>query len=535
MSKKQNILVLILVLLCLTLFFFRLGARPLWDTDEGMHASTSKDMVLSGDWITPTFNGESFYDKPILYNWLAALAFMVFGFTEFAARLPAAVLGLGCVMVTYFLGRRMFGSMVGFFGGVILATSPEFIILSRVVVHDISLVFFVTLALFFFYLGFTSENHRKACFFLFYASSGFAVLAKGPVGVVLPTLIIGLFLFLKGKLRFLKEMQVGWGVLIFLMVAAPWYVLISLKNSDYAGYFFVKQNLMNFLSSEEARHPRPFYYYFRILLGGFFPWSFFLPLTLIRALWGRIREVDERTLFLVVWCGVIFLFFSTARSKLGPYILPLFPPAALLVGGLWSDLICVPTATLRKGFLCSYIPIVIILSAGLVYILTNPPVHLEVKYGIDLMRINYLAFLMVGIVTFSFLMFFRGHYKLFFSANAGLIVSLILLFIVLLVPLINPYRSTKRLAFKLDSMVFPGEKLVVYLAIRDSALFYTDRKMLVLHNPKQLIDFFSSNKRAFCIIRKDHFEEIKNEELKRNAYVIDKEGRDLIISNDRLT
>ncbi len=531
---KQSILVLILVLLCLTLFFFRLGARPLWDTDEGMHASTSKDMVLSGDWITPTFNGESFYDKPILYNWLAALAFMVFGFTEFAARLPAAVLGLGCVMVTYFLGRRMFGSMVGFFGGVILATSPEFIILSRVVVHDISLVFFVTLALFFFYLGLTSENHRKAYFFLFYASSGFAVLAKGPIGVILPTLIIGLFLFLKGKLRFLKEMQVGWGVLIFLMVAAPWYVLISLKNSDYAGYFFVKQNLMNFLSSEEARHPRPFYYYFPILLGGFFPWSFFLPLTLIRALWGRIREVDERTLFLVVWCGVILLFFSTARSKLSPYILPIFPPAAVLVGGLWSDLICAPTATLRKGFLYSYIPIVIILSAGLVYILTNPLVHLEVKYGIDLMRINYLVFLMVGIVTFSFLMFFRGHYKLFFSANAGLIVSGILLFIVLLVPLINPYRSTKGLAFKLDSIVLPGEKLVVYREIRDSALFYTDRKMLVLRNPKQLIDFFSSNKRAFCIIRKDHFEELKNDELKRNAYVIDKQGRDLIISNDRL-
>ena len=285
MSKSERNLVLILLCVCLIVFFFRLGTRPLWDRAEGKHAVTSKEMVLSGDWITTTFNGENFYDKPILFNWLAALSFLVFGFTEFAARLPAAILGLGCVGVTYLLGRRMFGPTTGFLGGMILATSVLFITLSRAVVHDMALVFFMVLAQYFFYLGYTVEGRRKTYFLLFYGCLGFAVLAKGPIGVLLPGLIIGLLLLLKGQLRFLKEMEMGWGLLIFLMIAAPWYVLISLKNSDYAGYFFIENNIMRFLSPE-ADHARPFWFYFPVLLGGFSPWSFFLTLAFIRAVRG---------------------------------------------------------------------------------------------------------------------------------------------------------------------------------------------------------------------------------------------------------
>src|SRR5512135_3040285 len=107
--KKAFFHLFLLLLLCFALFFFRLGARPLWDVDEGMHASTSKDMVLSGDWVTPTFNGQNFYDKPVLHNWFVAVSFLVFGFTESAARLPSAILGLGGVLLTYLLGRKMFG------------------------------------------------------------------------------------------------------------------------------------------------------------------------------------------------------------------------------------------------------------------------------------------------------------------------------------------------------------------------------------------------------------------------------------------
>jgi 4-amino-4-deoxy-L-arabinose transferase-like glycosyltransferase len=492
-----------------------------------MHASTSKDMVLSGDWVTPTLNGKNFYDKPILYNWLAALSFILFGFTEFAARLPAALLGLGCVIITYLLGRRMFGPMVGFLGGVILATSPEYVVLSRVVVHDITLAFFVTLSLFFFYLGFVGDRYRKTCFLSFYVSSGFAVLAKGPVGIALPGLIIGLFLILKGRLRFIKEMWIGWGTLVFLLVAAPWYILISLRNSDYASYFFIQQNLMNFLSSKTG-HPRPPYYYIPILLGGFFPWSFFLPLGLIRALRVRLKEMDNRTLFLVLWFGTMLLFFSAASSKLPTYILPSFPAAALLVGVLWHDLIYVNPDKLRKGFLYSYVPIVVILMLALVYIMINPPTRLESKYGIDLLRVNVVACTIATIAVFGGIMLVLKHYRAFFAANVGLMISGIILFIVLIVPLINPYRSSKGVAQKLDAILPPGEKFVFYREIRDSALFYTNRRAIVLYVPKQVLKHMSSNTKAYCVIEKKHFQEL--ERLQEISEVLDQEGRDLVIA-----
>src|SRR5512143_854370 len=143
-AKEDMLVVLALGLLCLVLFFFRLGAIPLWDVDEGMHAATSKDMVLTGDWVTPKVNGKNFYDKTALFNWMVAAAFEAFGFTEFAARFPAAVLGLAIVLLTYFFGRQLFGRAAGFLAAAVLATSPEFIVLSRSVVHDISLAFFVT-------------------------------------------------------------------------------------------------------------------------------------------------------------------------------------------------------------------------------------------------------------------------------------------------------------------------------------------------------------------------------------------------------
>lgn len=527
MVRNEIALVSILLLLCLTLFFFRLGARPLWNPDEGKHASTTKDMVLSGDWVTPTYNGKNFYDKPILYNWLAAISFTVFGFTEFAARLPAALLGLGGVIITYLLGRKMFGAMAGFLGGVILATSPEYVILSRVVVHDISLAFFVTLSLYFFYLGFASAGHRRIYFLLCYASSGFAVLAKGPIGAALPGLIIGLFLMLKGRLRFLKDMQLGWGTLVFLIVAAPWYILISLKNSDYAGYFFLQQNLQNFLSSEIG-HPEPFYYYIPILLGGFFPWSFFLPLALTRTLGVRLKAMDDGSLFLVIWLGAVFLFFSIASSKLPTYILPSFPAAALLVGVLWHDLLSAPTPQLRKGFIYSSVPMVAVLTLALVYIVITPPTRLMSKYGIDLLRMNSLASTVAGMALLSFLLLVRKKYKAFFSANVGLILGGIILFIVLIVPSISPYRSSKRLAQRLDALVPPGEKFVFYREIRDSALFYTNRRGLVLYIPRQVVQHLASGKKTYCVIEKRHFEEL--EKLKEISEVVYREGRDLIIT-----
>jgi 4-amino-4-deoxy-L-arabinose transferase-like glycosyltransferase len=529
--KGEAVFIFVLLMLCLILLFFRLNARPLWDIDEGMHAATSKDMVLSGDWITPQLNGENFYDKPILFNWFVALSFLLFGFTEFAARFPSALLGFGCVVVTYLLGKRMFGSTASFLGGVILATSPEFVILSRAVVHDMALAFFMTLALFFFYMGFEHERHRRAYFLLFYASAGLAVLAKGPIGLLLPALIIGLFLILKRRLSFLKEMEIGWGIVVFLAVAAPWYVLISLRNKDYFSYFFIQQNLTNFLSRNpsDVRHQQPFYYYFPILIGGFAPWSIFLPLALFDRLRGGLKRLDDAMLFVVIWVGVIFFFFTAASSKLGTYILPLFPAASLIVGSLWHDLLKDQTARLRRGFLLTFVPLLAFSLVGTLYVFVFLPNRLNPEWGVDIAHIGYLALILSGTGILALLFLLKGQHAAFFSTLAGGVVCTILIVILTIIPLVNPYRSTKGLAQALDRMLPPEEKMVFFYRLKDSALFYTDRRATVLKSYDQLIDYLGSDRRVFCIIDRDRFERL--EKLKHIGYVLREERGKLLISN----
>lgn len=532
--KKEISFIFLLLVLCFLLFFFQLGKNPLWDGDEGLHATTSKDMVLSGDWVTPTYNGEKFYDKPILYNWFVSFSFLAFGFNEFAARLPSALLGTGCVMVVYLLGRSMFGPMAGFLSGVILATSGEHVILSRAVVHDIALAFFITLALYFFYRGLGNEPHRKKYILLFYASTGFAVVAKGPVGMLLPGLIIGLFLLMRRRLGFLRELLAPWGILLFMVIAAPWYVLIIFRNRDYGSYFFVQQNLMNFLSSE-ARHSGPFYYYLPVLLGGFFPWSCFLPLALIRAFRDRVKEIDEAVAFLVVWFLVIFLFFSVARSKLPTYVLPMFPAIACLVGFLWHDLLKNPTPALRRGFLYSFLLVLGLFAVSAIYFYVNPPENFEPDYGLDLLQFKLHGLAFLGILTLPWGLFLKRKLKACFFALAGAIVLAMLFALLVVVPLMNPYRSTKGFALRLDRMLAPGEKLVFGRVMRDSALFYTNRKALLLTTRKELTSFLGSDERVFCVIRRSLIERLieTDDKLRGMVHVIDQEGHKAIVSNKK--
>ena len=238
--------------------------------------------------------------------------------------------------------------------------------------------------------------------------------------------------------------------------------------------------------------------------------------------------MNEGTLFLILWFSVIFLFFSAASSKGNAYLLPLFPAASLLVGNLWCELFEAPTPWLRKGIIYSFLPLVLAFVGGLAYPLVAPPPFVEEKYGVDLMKINLLGSILVGILGFSFVALLKKHYRACFGITTGLMVLVGLVFIVLVAPLINPYRSTMRLAQKLDAMAAPGEKMVFFRRIRDSALFYADRKAVRIVDDGKLIEYLRSNPEALVIMHKRHLERV--ELLKSISYVIDRQGNDLLVA-----
>jgi len=518
----------VLIGLCLLLFFSLLGQRPLWDIDEGMHAATSKDMVVSGDWITPMLNGEPFFDKPPLFNWLVALSYLVFGFSEFAARLPAAVVGTACVLVTYWLGSRMFDRTVGLLGGVILASSLEFLLMSRVVVHDIVLAFSVTGALLCFWLAFSSEQRRTLHLFLFYVACGVAVLAKGPLGLVLVGLVVAPFLLWEKRLDFVVRMGMPWGALIFLAVAAPWYVAVSLENPGFASYFFLEQNLANFASSE-PRHPEPWHFYLPILVGGLFPWSGFLPFAFAKSIRRKGAKIDSRWLFLAVWvCGML-LFFSIASSKLPSYLLPMFPAAALLVALVWRDLASGASERFRRPVLASVGLLAAVLAAALAYYATFELAAATARYALGPIQVVTPIVVLCAGLMLSFVASWRRRYRLGFSVLAVTVVVLIFAVNLLIVPPLNPYRSTKDLALRLDRALPAGEPIVFLRELRDSALFYTDRGALVLDYGDVVRRLKRRRKPAHCVMDAERYEQLGDRLA--GTFVLDREGGKLVVAN----
>jgi 4-amino-4-deoxy-L-arabinose transferase-like glycosyltransferase len=531
---KEDILpILALCALCLVLFFFRLGAIPLWDVDEGLHAATSKDMVLTGDWVTPKVNGKNFYDKTALFNWFVAASFEAFGFTEFAARFPAAVLGLAIVLLTYLFGNHLFGRMTGFLAAAVLTTSPEFIVLSRSVVHDISLAFFITAEYFFFYRAYSAERPKRTDLVLLYASAGFAVLAKGPIGILLPGLGMFVFLLLRRRFDFLKKMSLGWGILIFLAVAAPWYVLISMRNDDYLSYFVLHQNIGNFVSKVQARHPEPFYYYVVALLGGMLPWSFLIPLAVVRPVAAGIRRTNDAELLLVCWFLSIFLFFSAAHSKLATYMLPAFPALALLIGRLWDQVMTTAASGLRKAmaWFLALLPALFIAATAYIAVKRPQARKLQTMYGTSLHDlIGPLAVLAV-ILSLALVLFFVRRYRSSFAALAATFGIVFLVMISVYLPAMSLYRSTKGLAIKMDSLLPAGQPLVMYGNLWETPLFYTDRKATVLYSEQQLLEYLDSGTTTACIIDQEKYAALPAVASKYR--IIGQEGSKLLIAGTR--
>jgi 4-amino-4-deoxy-L-arabinose transferase-like glycosyltransferase len=317
-----------------TLFFQGLGRLPLIDPDEGRYIEIPREMLERGDFVTPMLNHVKYFEKPPLHYWLNALSLSVFGENEFAARFAGTLCGLLTVLAVYYLGRRLMGRRAGIYGATLLGTAGGFLVQSRINFTDMTLTFFMSAAFACFALAQRPEEDRKATlYYLFYLFMALAVLAKGLIGIVLPGAVIFLYLLFTRRWRLLGEMRLFTGGLLFLLVCAPWFVLVSLRNPEFAQFFFIHEHFQRFLTKVHHRY-QPLWFFLPVLLGTMLPWSPFIPAAL-RQGW-RERDSQTQSLFLLLWAGVIFAFFSKSSSKLVPYILPVFPPLALLIGNWFA-------------------------------------------------------------------------------------------------------------------------------------------------------------------------------------------------------
>ena len=293
-----------------------LGIRPLYKADESRYAEISREMVASGDWITPRLNGFKYFEKPPLQYWTTAAFFCVLGEHDWVARLWTALIGLAGIALTLYAGNRLFGPPIGLFAAAILASSPLYVLLGQVNTLDMSVSVFLCAAIFAFALG-----HML----VFWAACALAVLSKGLIGIVLPLGAIVLYTLVKRDWSTLKRIRPLAGGALFLLITAPWFIAVSVANAEFAHFFFVQEHFQRFTSDIHQR-TQPAWYFFAVLAAGFAPWL--VPLG--RALYTSFRARTDAELLLWIWAGVVLVFFSASGSKLSAYILPIFPAIAVL-------------------------------------------------------------------------------------------------------------------------------------------------------------------------------------------------------------
>ena len=319
-----------------------IGGHTLWDMDEGVNAEAGREMLESGNWITPYYNSEMRTAKPALLYWLQATSFWAFGVNEFAARFPAVLCGLGSVWLTYELGRRMFSPATGLLSGLIIASCVEFCLISHAATPDPPLILFLSAVFYCYWAG--SEGDRRWWFVPCGALCGLAVLTKGPIGVAMPGLVVLLHLAWTRRLGKLWDHRLLLGALAFVAVAAPWYLMVTLDTrGKWLRAFLEKENFDRFQNPADGHRGSPFYHV-GLLLALFAPWSTFL----LPGLWQSWREARRQAVgadetdtadkyrFLIVWFLSYLVFFSVAATKLPNYVLPLYPAIAILTAR-WLD------------------------------------------------------------------------------------------------------------------------------------------------------------------------------------------------------
>lgn len=530
MKKNRTVPILILILVCAFLFTWKLGSLTFVDEDEATYAKVAQEMVTSKDWIYPTCNYSPFIDKPPLIYWGNAFSFKLLGMNEFAVRFWHAIIGVLGVLVTYFIAGELFSEKRGVFSGLILATSLQYFYQARMTLCDIPLTFFITLSLYFFLVFI---NHRNTLFYYFsIVTIALATLTKGPIGIIVPVLIISSYLFFTREKLFVRNtgFHILTGLLVFFGIVAPWFVMQILHYKwRFIQEFFIYTNL------ERAMHPigftsptgkpDPFYYYIFVIVAGFLPWSgvmFHSIGSAIKSVWKYVKELSscpkeiKNEFFVLVWAATVFIIFSIFGMKAPRYIMPIYPALAIISGKFFAEIANCRhsgSGSVREKengvkflpFLLSIIFAPFIIAAVIVAKRVSPdaamympvlsPTLIILGVGIFFSAASLLKNKKIAFVCF-FITAFASYVALIVFADKNF----------------NNLRISKPFAEKVTQTLKEGDEIINYRPPSGegvSIAFYTNHRMNFVRDEKEIISRLNSNQKIFCVVRASDLKQLQ--------------------------
>jgi 4-amino-4-deoxy-L-arabinose transferase-like glycosyltransferase len=499
---------IILLSLCALLLLLGLGWLGLTDRDEGNNGEAAREMVETGNWISPTVNYTPHFNKPAFVYWLMATSYTLFGVSEFTARLPSALFMMGTVLLQYAFVRRWFGSTVGITSALMLLLNLEMVAIGRMALMDSVLTFFTTLAIYGVWMGLHGEGKERRLIWLFYIGMGFGTMAKGPIGFLVPAMALIPYLTLTKQWgTFRREGTPALGLLLFVAIALPWYaVMLSIHGEGYLAA--AKGDTVGRFLNPIGGHGGTIFFYIPILLFGFFPWSAFLP-SAVKQVYRSWRtptqaptnppepatgaetvqpvRTTDLELFCALWLIVGFLFFSFSSTRLPHYIGPLFPAAAVLAARYWHR--CLLSADhpgyrlsikvmmglgYLFGFALAATPM--LYDTFIVKIAKEFPAAHQVDAGLGPPLSGILLIIGMGFVGY-FAFSNDRRAGTFWAAGATVCIAL-LVNLVLTIPFFSRYfiAPHQELAYIAGLNLQPDDRLILYGRPKHSLLFYAKRK-----------------------------------------------------------
>ena len=498
--------------LCFVIYFVNLGQWDLWSPDEPRYAEVSREMVNGGDWILMHRNGELYTDKPPLFFWFNGISsFLWQGVTPFSVRFPSALFGTLTVLLTFFIGRRLYSSRTGFLSGLILATSFQFAYLSTRGNIDTTLTFFTTASILCFIQWYQSNQEgeislkgmKGLSFYGYYVGMALATLAKGPVGFILPLLVTLLFLLVQKDWKGIKAMRLLPGILLFLAIVLSWYLpAVLMGGKDYLNATLLHHSFDRF--AKGSAHIRPIYYYLYQFPPNFLPWIIFLPAAMAYGFSRAMIAKRKEFLFLMIWFICIFGFFTLSKGKRGLYFLPLFPAVSLMVGKLWEDFVSFSMKHFRHEWitipLYGLMGVICVAGVALPWVI-SAKLPSYFSYSLP------VAFLLVGVSIGLFVLNRFKYYGAIFLLLIGMMAGGFFYALRVVFPLVNPYKSSRFICQEITTRMQPGEKLAIYGDFEPGPFnFYTGIVPIpVLEEEEALLHFLRSPERGFCLLKSRDF------------------------------
>jgi len=507
MRRNLQILFFTGCVLAVVIVFYGSSETALMDPDEARYAEASKEMIEQGSYIVPLYNGAPRLNKPVLFYWLQIASYRLFGINEFAARFPSMMAGIASILLVFSLGRLLFRDETAIMAMFIFMTSLFFFAFSRLGTLDIVLLFFFTLSLLAFLKAerFSAQKlmrQRNGYIVLLAISLGFAFLTKGPVGVIVPLLIIIAYLLLTVKLAPFTWKNIISGILVFLAVAAPWSIALVWKVGIADILSLIKKETTEryFVGFD---HPQPFYFFIIIFFAGFFPWSSFIPVAAFRKIRSYRQDRSGGELFLLIWLILPLIFFSFSGSKLPGYILPVLPAASGIVASEWLNLRGKEGTGDRKWFFMSGLPIMAaVLLLYLFYgnaVLPNFPRFKTFYISTFVISVLFLVLVAVFSIKKKMLLLFAS-----ITAFCALFFFAVILFAM---PMLQNMRSTRELALQ-ELRSYEGFRIVSYRYNIPSLLFYSGRKIDLASDERELERIAAAPERSLVIISVKNYWEL---------------------------